>query len=48
MDILVKDPMLDAENMKTMYIAFIRSVLEYGSVQYMGAAHSAIYYSRPS
>ena len=32
--------MLDAENMKTMYIAFIRSVLEFGSVQYMGAAQS--------
>jgi hypothetical protein len=32
--------MLDAENMKTMYIAFIRSVLECGSVQYMGAAQS--------
>jgi hypothetical protein len=31
---------LDSENMKVIYIGFIRSILEYGSVLYMGAAHS--------
>ena len=30
--------MLDSGNLKLMYIAFIRSILEYGSVQFMGAA----------
>jgi hypothetical protein len=30
--------MLDCDNIRTMYVAFIRSVLEFGSVQYMGAA----------
>ena len=30
--------LLDDRNMKTMYCTFIRPILEYGSVQYMGAA----------
>ena len=32
--------MLDSDNLKLMYIAFIRSILEYGSVQFMGAGKS--------
>jgi hypothetical protein len=32
--------MLDDESMKNMYISFIRPMLEYGSVQYMGAKAS--------
>ena len=31
---------LDDKNMKTMYLMFIRSILEYGSILYMGAAKS--------
>lgn len=31
---------LDDANMKTMYIMFVRSVMEYGNVVYMGAADS--------
>ena len=31
---------LDDENMKNMYVSFIRPMLEYGSVQYMGAKAS--------
>ena len=31
---------LDDKNMETMYIMFVRSVMEYGSVVYMGAADS--------
>ena len=31
---------LDDNNMKTMYIMFVRSVMEYGNVVYMGAADS--------
>jgi hypothetical protein len=31
-------PLLDDRNMQHMYTAFIRPVLEYGSIQYMGAA----------
>ena len=31
-------PVLDAGNLKTMYMMFIRSCIEYGSVLYMGAA----------
>ena len=30
--------MLDSENMKTMYLMFVRSVMEYGSVVYIGAS----------
>ena len=33
-------PMLDKENMKTMYTMFIRSIMEYGSIAWMGAADS--------
>ena len=33
-------PMLDQGNMKQMYIMFIRSIMEYGSLVYMGAAKS--------
>jgi hypothetical protein len=33
-------PLLDDRNMKTMYTMFIRSILEYGSIAYMGAAQS--------
>ena len=33
-------PMLDSDNLKTMYTMFIRSILEYGSLVYMGAAQS--------
>ncbi len=29
---------LDSENVKTMYAAFVRSIMEYGAVQWMGAA----------
>ena len=32
--------MLDSDNLKLMYIAFIRPILEYGSVQFMGAGKS--------
>ena len=31
-------PLLDDQNMQRMYTAFIRPVMEYGSLQYMGAA----------
>ena len=31
-------PLLDDNNMSTMYTTFIRPILEYGSVQFMGAA----------
>jgi hypothetical protein len=33
-------PYLDAQNMKAMYESFVRSILEYGNVLYMGAAES--------
>ena len=33
-------PMLDKSNLKQMYTMFIRSILEYGSLVYMGAAKS--------
>ena len=33
-------PMLDQPNLKQMYIMFIRSIMEYGSLVYMGAAKS--------
>ena len=33
-------PYLDSRNMETMYTTFIRSILEYGSVLFMGAAAS--------
>ena len=32
--------MLDDNNMKTMYIMFVRSVMEYGNVVYMDAAQT--------
>jgi hypothetical protein len=32
--------LLDARNLKTMYMMFVRSTMEYGSVLYMGAADS--------
>ena len=32
--------LLDSQSMKLMYTSFIRSVMEYGSVAWMGAAHS--------
>ena len=31
---------IDDNNMKPMYLVFIRSILEYGSISYMGAAKS--------
>ena len=31
-------PVLDDANLKTMYIMFIRSIMEYGGVQFQGAA----------
>ena len=31
-------PILSSDNMKTMYMGFVRSILEYGNVLYMGAA----------
>ena len=33
-------PMLDSDNLQMMYTMFIRSILEYGSLVYMGAAQS--------
>ena len=33
-------PMLDCSNIQLMYTMFVRSILEYGSVVYMGAAQS--------
>ena len=33
-------PMLDNQNLKTMYTMFIRSIMEYGSIAWMGAADS--------
>ena len=33
-------PMLDKENMKTMYTMFLRSIMEYESIAWMGAADS--------
>ncbi len=31
-------PFLDSENLKTMYMMFVRSIMEYGGVLFMGAA----------
>jgi hypothetical protein len=33
-------PLLNDSNMKTMYIMFVRSIMEYGSAQFQGAAES--------
>ena len=33
-------PLLNDRNMETMYTTFIRPILEYGSVQFMGAAET--------
>ena len=33
-------PMLDSSNLRTMYVMFVRSILEYGNLAYMGAAQS--------
>ena len=33
-------PMLNSSNLKTMYTSFVRSVMEFGSLAYMGAADS--------
>ena len=33
-------PFLDSKNMKLLYTSFVQSGLEYGSLLYMGAAHS--------
>ena len=35
-------PHLDSENMQVMYIMFIRSITEYGSVVYMSASETAL------
>ena len=35
-------PHLDSDNMKTMYIMFVRSILEYGCIAYMRASPSAL------
>ena len=32
--------MLDSSNLKMMYVMFVRSILEYGNLVYMGAAQS--------
>ena len=36
-------PLLDDQNMETMYTTFIRPILEYGSVQFMGAADTHLH-----
>jgi hypothetical protein len=36
-------PLLDDQNMETMYTTFIRPVLEYGSIQFMGAADTHLH-----
>jgi hypothetical protein len=36
-------PLLDDQNMETMYTTFIRPILEYGSIQFMGAADTHLH-----